>query len=143
LSASKTFSGARALFLINSVPIGFAGGMSGSEEIDYEPVDVLNHLEVSEHVPVAYRCSLNAQVFRVVGSSLKALGIIPRLEDIITSGDLTAAVQDSVTGATVAMFTGVRASSQNFDVTARGLVQTAVSFVAIRHYDEWELPAGG
>lgn len=139
--ASQTFSGARAIFLINSVPVGFAGGMSGSEEIDYEPVDVLNLLEVKEHVPVAYRTSLNAQVFRVVGSSLKKLGIIPRLEEIITSGDLEAAVQDSVTGSTVALFTGVRASSQNFDVTARGLVQTAVSFVAIRHYDEFDIPS--
>jgi len=139
--ASKTFSGARALFLINSNPIGFAGGMSGSEEIDYEPVDTLNYLEVREHVPVAYRVSLNAQVFRVVGESLKKLGIIPRLEEIITSGDLEAAVQDSVTGQTIALFTGVRAAAQNFDVTARGLVQTAVSFVAIRHYDEFDIPA--
>ena len=138
--ASKTFSGARALFLINSNPIGFAGGMSGSEEIDYEPVDTLNYLEVREHVPVAYRVSLNAQVFRVVGESLKKLGIIPRLEEIITSGDLEA-VQDSVTGQTIALFTGVRAAAQNFDVTARGLVQTAVSFVAIRHYDEFDIPA--
>jgi len=115
--------------------------MSGSEEIDYEPVDTLNYLEVREHVPVAYRVSLNAQVFRVVGESLKKLGIIPRLEEIITSGDLEAAVQDSVTGQTIALFTGVRAAAQNFDVTARGLVQTAVSFVAIRHYDEFDIPA--
>lgn len=139
--ASNTFSGARAVFLINGVPIAFAGGVSGEETIDYEPVDVLALLEVREHVPVAYRTSLNAQVFRVVGQSLKKLGILPRQEEIITSGDLEAAVQDTVTGQTIALFQGVRCSGHTFDVTARGIVQDNVSFVSIRVLDEFENPA--
>ena len=106
--ASQTFSGARAVFLINAVPVAFAGGVSGEEMIDYEPVDVLTLLEVREHVPVAYRTSLNAQIFRVVGESLKKLGILPRQEEIITSGDLEAAIQDIVTLNTVQLFQGVR-----------------------------------
>ena len=139
--ASSTFSGARAIFLINAVPVAFAGGVSGEEMVDYEPVDVLNLLEVKEHVPVAYRTSLNAQIFRVVGESLKKLGILPRQEDIITSGDLEAAIQDqAVTGQTVALFQGVRCSGHTFDVTARGIVQDNVSFVAIRVLDEFENP---
>lgn len=138
MSASKTFSGARAIFLINSAPVAFAGGVSGEETIDYEPVDVLNLLEVREFVPVAYRTSLSAQVFRVVGDSLKKLGILPRQEDIITSGDLEAAIQDKVTGSTIALFQGVRCSGHTFDVTARGIVMENVNFVAIRVLDESE-----
>lgn len=138
--ASQTFSGARAIFLINGVPVAFAGGVSGEEMIDHEPVDVLTLLEVREHVPVAYRTSLNAQVFRVVGQSLKRLGILPRQADIITSGDLEAAVQDVVTGNTVALFQGVRCSGHTFDITARGIVQENVSFVSIRVMDEFEIP---
>lgn len=141
MAASFTFSGARAIFMINSQPVGFAGGVSGEEMVDYEPVDVLNLLEVREFVPVAYRTSLNAQIFRVVGQSLKALGILPRQEDIITSGDLDAAVQDNVTGQTIALFQGVRCSGHSFDVTARGIVMENVSFVSIRVFDEFELPA--
>jgi hypothetical protein len=140
--ASATFGGARAIFLINAVPVAFAGGVSGEEMVDYEPVDVLNLLEVKEHVPTAYRTSLNAQVFRVVGESLKKLGILPRQEDIITSGDLEAAIQDDprVTGQTIALFQGVRCSGHTFDVTARGIVQDNVSFVSIRVLDEYENP---
>jgi hypothetical protein len=138
MAASKTFSGARAIFLINSAPVAFAGGVSGEETIDYEPVDVLNLLEVREFVPVAYRTSLSAQVFRVVGDSLKKLGILPRQEDIITSGDLEAAIQDKVTGSTIALFQGVRCSGHTFDVTARGIVMENVNFVAIRVLDESE-----
>ena len=139
--ASQTFSGARAVFLINSVPVGFAGGVSGEEIIDYEPVDVLTLLEVREHVPVAYRTSLNAQIFRVVGSSLKQLGIMPRQEAIIDSEDLEAAIQDKVTRQTIALFQGVRCSGHTFDVTARGIVQENVTFVSIRVTDEFENPA--
>lgn len=139
--ASFTFSGARCVFLINSTPVAFAGGVSAEEMIDHEPVDVLALLEVREFVPVAYRTSLNAQVFRVVGESLKKLGILPRQEDIITSGDLEAALQDRVTGETIALFQGVRASGHSWDVTARGIVQDQVSFVSIRVLDESENPA--
>lgn len=141
MAASKTFSGARAVFLINSVPVAFAGGVSGEEQIDYEPVDVLALLEVREFVPVAYRTSLNAQVFRVVGDSLKKLGILPRQEEIITSGDLEAAVQDVVTRQTICLFQGVRCSGHTWDITARGIVQENVSFVSIRVLDEFENPA--
>jgi predicted molibdopterin-dependent oxidoreductase YjgC len=142
MAASKTFSGARAVFLINSVPVAFAGGVSGEEMIDYEPVDVLALLEVREFVPVAYRTSLNAQVFRVVGDSLKKLQILPRQEDIITSGDLSAAIQDVVTRQTICLFQGVRCSGHSWDITARGIVQENVNFVSIRVLDEYENPSG-
>lgn len=138
--ASHTFSGARAIFLINGAPIAFAGGVSGEEMIDYEPVDTLNLLEVREHVPVGYRVSLNAQIFRVVGQSLKRLGILPIQAEIITSGDMTAAIQDSVTRNTAELFQGVRCAGRSFDTTARGIVQENVNFVAIRVYDEFESP---
>ena len=139
--ASETFSGARAVFLINAVPVAFAGGVSGEETIDYEPIDVLSLLEVREFVPVSYRSTLNAQIFRVVGSSLKKLGILPRQEDIITSGDMEAAIQDTVSRETIALFQGVRCSGHSFDVTSRGIVQENVSFVCVRVLDESENPA--
>ncbi len=136
MAASATFSGARSIFLINSVPVAYAGGVSGEEMIDYEPVDVLGLLEVKEFVPVAYRTSLNAQIFRVVGKSLKQLGILPTLENIITSDDMTAAIQDSVTRETIALFLNVRASGASWDSTARGIVSQNVTFVAIKVTDE-------
>lgn len=134
-----TFSGARSIFLLNSAPVGFASGVSGEETIDYEPIDVLGILEVAEFVPVAYRTSLSAQMFRVVGESLKKNQWMPLLNEILTAGDLEAAIQDVVTGNTVALFTGVKVSSQSWDVTARGVVQTSVSFVCVRVQDESEL----
>ena len=143
--ASKTFSGARAVFFIDNgtgpLPVAFAGGVSGEELIDYEPVDVLGLLEVAEHVPVAYRTSLNAQIFRVVGESIKAQGIMPTQDQIITSEAMEAIIRDErVTKNSIQLFEKVRCSGHTFDVTARGIVQENVTFVAIRTRDEFENP---
>jgi hypothetical protein len=135
-----TFSGARSIFLLNSIPVAFAGGVSFEETIDYEPVDFLSLLEVAEFVPVAYRTTLSAQMFRVVGESVKRNQWFPLLNEILTAGDLEAAIQDVVTGNTVALFTGVKTNSVSSDITARGIVQQSVGFVAIRVQDESENP---
>jgi len=139
----QVFSGPRALFYHNKTPIGYASSVSGEETIDYEPVDVLDLLEVREHVPVAYRATLNAVVFRVIGSSLKKIGVFPRLQDIINSVSVSAAIEDAVPVAgargNMAFFEGVRASGHSWDTAARGLVADNVSFVAIRVKDESEI----
>lgn len=99
---------------------------------------------MKEHVPVAYRCTLNSQIFRVIGRSLKNLGVFPKFNQIITSSGMDAVVENAepVSGSAgpMAKFTGVRTSGHTFDITARGLVSENTSFVAIRHYDESEAP---
>lgn len=140
---SHVFTGARARFKVDGIIVGFAGGVSGSESIDYEPVDVLDMLEVREFVPVAYRATLNATVFRVIGASLKAAGIFPTLENILTTGDLTCTVEDKVTGNTMAQFEKCKAQEHSFDVTARGLTSENVTFVTVKLRDEFERPIGG
>ena len=141
MAAANVFSGPRARFKVNGNIVGFAGGVSGSESIDYEPVDVLDLLEVREYVPVAYRATLSAQIFRVIGQSLKAAGIFPQEKDILTSGDLTCVLEDSLTGNTAAQFEACKCSEHAFDITARGIVSENVSFVTIRMKDEFDIPA--
>jgi len=101
-------------------------------------------LEVKEHVPVAYRATLSARVFRIIGQSLKALGLFPTPEQIITSESFEAAIEDAepVQGGrkTMALFTGVRTSGHTWDIASRGIVQENVSFVAISVKDEFENP---
>lgn len=137
----QVFSGARARFRVKDVIVGYAAGVSGEETIDFEPVEVLDLLEVREHVPVAYRCSLTAQVFRVIGNSIKQQRIFPKTEDIITTEAFEASIEDpgGGTGQTPALFTGVRCAGHTWDVTARGIVSENVNFVAIRVKDESEI----
>lgn len=141
----QVFSGARARFKLDQVPIGYAGGVSGEETIQYEEIDVLDLLQVKEHVPVAYRCTLNSQIFRVIGESLKQKGVFPKLQDIITSVGMTADIENASpvnAGETVKSmqtFVGVKTAGHTFDVTARGIVSENVNFVAIKVFDESEI----
>lgn len=140
LGPPQTFVGARARFKINGNKVAFAGGVSGEENIGYEPVDVLDLLSVYEHTPTSYLANLNANVFRVIGQSLKQLGIVPFESEILTSGAMEAAIDDAkITGRTAYLFMGVRASGQQFNVEARSHVTTSVSFVAIRCLDESQI----
>src|SRR5262245_35817493 len=143
MASSLTLSGARSRFKVDGTVVGFASNVSGAESIDYEPIDVLDLLEVREFVPVAYRATLSAQAFRLVGNSLKAQGIFPAETNILTSGDLTCTLEDKITGETWSQWEGVKASEHSWDVAARGVVAEAINFVAIRVKDEFDVPAGG
>ena len=148
---TRVFSGARCLFLFNGEVVGFASGISGSEEIQYEPVETLDHLEVREHVPVGYRTSLSAQVFRTVSQgasddvnapgSLKQQQIFPKFDDIFRIQGVDAIIQDDprVSGKVLEQFQGVKTASRNFNVTPRGIVGQNVNFVSIRVKDESEV----
>ena len=47
------FTGARARFSISGVKVGFARNVTVREEIQLDPVEVLDNIEVEEYVPVA------------------------------------------------------------------------------------------
>lgn len=135
-------SGARARLMIEGVKVMYATNVSYGEEVQYDPVEVLDQLEVAEHVPVAYRVNFGSQQVRIITNSIKlrdGVRIFPRLEDILTSGELTATVEDKVTGTIVSNIERVRAASYNINIGARGIVLTDVQFVAIRIRDESEI----
>jgi hypothetical protein len=143
---ADVFSGARARFVIDGNTVGYCAGVSGEEAIDYEPINTLDFLEVREHVPVSYRASLSAAFFRLIGSPLKnysgdsgKLKIFPILEDVLTNGIMSCAIQDKF-NTTIALFEEVRASSKTFDVSSRGVVSENCAFVAIRQKDESQIP---
>lgn len=149
---TRVFSGARARFYFNGTQVAYASGCDGSEEIMYEPVEVLDNLPVKEHAPVGYRVTFNANIFRTVASgastdvapgSLKEQGIFPKFgtrgERILQMTPVTVFIQDRNTGKVLYVIEGVKPASQNFSVTARGIVAQNVSFVCIRMLDEAEI----
>jgi hypothetical protein len=138
--ASGHFWGARARFRYGGRYIGYCADVSGEEVVNYEEIHILNLLAVREHVPVAYIASVQASMFRILNNSHKAQGIFPTYDNILTSGELSAVVEDTLTGQSPYQFTGCRASSKGFDVSARGVTSERISFVALRQYDEFERP---
>ena len=71
------FTGARARFLINGTRIGWATNVNGGEEIQFDPAEVIDNIEVQEFIPVAYRANLSASRIKIVGKTFRSQGFFP------------------------------------------------------------------
>lgn len=149
MAATATISGARAIFTIDQQPMAYGQGVDGGEEISYEPVEVLDHLEVKEWVPTGYRVNLSCRLFRTMGSgtgqgSLKKRNLMPKNQgnpnEILLANSMDVLIADRITQDWISKFEGVKLSSHSFSITARGIVSTDVNFVCIRHKDESQQP---
>jgi len=149
---SEVFSGARAVFKVGGKPVGYALGCSGTTGINYQPLSVLGHLEVVEHVPVAYTVELTSNLARIAKSSrLKSFQNFPGLRSdiegglespqimpafggngltILQSGELQAVIYDIVTKQTLYTISGVKCSQKAWDIQAGGMVAENCTFVA-------------
>lgn len=146
-SKGNLLTGARARFSIEGVKVGYARNVAITEEIEYQPVEVLDNIEVEEHVPVAYRVRFTASMFRIVGETLKSNGWFPKtgkttddhLSHILNTGVLYAQVEDTKTNKVICYLDQIKIASHNWTIDARGIVGEEMEFVAIRVKDESEM----
>lgn len=139
-------TGARIRLTLTGVTVALATRAGVNEEINFQPIEVLDNIEVIEHVPVGYTTGLNASQVRLIGETVTSLGFMPRkgqsaadfLRNILTQDDIVAQLEDSQTDIVVARIVGVKLASRNFTVDARGVVNEDVTFVSRRFLDEAE-----
>jgi len=139
LGSNQVLTGARARFTLNGKTVAWAYGVSWSEELTQDPVDVLDKLEPVEYAYTGYRVTLSAQVYRVPGESLKSGLLWPKnngsSEDLKNNvygfAEMEAVIEDSRTGTVIASFTKVKPQARNLSVTPRGIVGKNVTFTAI------------
>lgn len=144
--SSTIISGARVRFAVPELGVmAYASGVTGGEQITWSPVDVLGMLKVLEHVATAYTANMTAAIFRRVDKSIKQIGIMPKYgndgKDILTSGVLSAIIEDILTGKIIAKAVGVRVSENRFDIASRGVVTSNVTMVCTQMMDESETSA--
>ena len=133
---SRVMTGARAIFRINGTKVALASQCSFSESIQLEAVNVLDKLEVEEYAEVGYTVDLQCQAFRIQSQSVKQLGIMPKLNAILTSGEMTAEIVDRVTNSVILLMEGVKMESRQSTVDARGVMTETWSFKGIKSSDE-------
>ena len=133
---TQVMTGPKAIFRVNGVQIAYASSVSFNENIQLEEVNVLDRLETVEHAEVGYRVDMSCQSFRVQNQSVKQLGLMSRLGDILTQGVLTAEIIDRVSGAVILLMEGVKLESRQTQVDARGLMTETWSFRGIKSSDE-------
>lgn len=149
---SEVFTGARCVFKTGGKPVGYAIGVSGTTGINYQPLSVLGHLEVVEHVPTAYTVELSANLARIAKASRlqnstaypglrgdveggsESPQIMPAFANnglsILQSGEMQSVVYDTVTQTSLYTVQGVKCSQKAWDVQAGGMVAENCNFVA-------------
>lgn len=151
----QVFSGARARFSVDGKIIGYATNCTGSEDIQYEPLEVLDHLQVVEFVPVAYRVTFTASRVRLIGDGAGVAGsmrgpldIFPKLgqddSQLLTNilalvlRDMACQIEDTVTGKIFMNLEQIVVPTRNFAITPRGIVGEDMTILGIRMKDEVE-----
>ena len=136
--AEPVFSGARAKLIAGGGEIGFATGVSASEQIAHQRVDVLGNIDSQELVPVSRVVSLQADFVRITNTSLADLGIMPRggTADVINFPEITLEVYDQIGDTPVWRVEGARCESRSWQVQSGSIVTVNASFQARRLYDE-------
>jgi sulfur transfer complex TusBCD TusB component (DsrH family) len=142
----RVITGARLRFMLAGKKVGYATGVSGREEIEYQPCDVLDNVETEEYVPVGYRVQLRANFLRIYGETPKGQGYMPKtgttpekhLENILLQDGMTAVLEDSKEKKPIEQFMEVKVAARDFTAQARGITAVDVEFVALRNFDESE-----
>lgn len=133
---TQVMTGPRAIFRLAGNKIAFASNVSFNENYQLEPINVLDNIATIEHAEVGYAVDMQCQNFRIPQQSVKQLGIMSRLSQVLTQGEMTAEVVDSITGSVILLMTGVKMQARQTSVDARGVMSETWSFVGRASEDE-------
>lgn len=133
---SYTVSGARVVFKLNGAKVAWATSVSYTITHEHLPVNVLDQLEPEEYSETAYYVTFSASGFRVPDYSVIGEGFMPKLSDILTQPELTATIEDKISGTTILTVHRVKMIERSGSVGARDLATENYNFVGIRAGDE-------
>lgn len=145
---STVLSGCRIVGTVGGVGLVWGTNVNFGEEIQFEPAETIDYLEVREWVAVGYRANLSAGLFRTVGSgvgegSLKKQKLMAQNKgtpnEILTKQPMDLVLVERINQVPVIQLEGVQLASYNIAVTPRGLLGTDVNFVCLRAKDEAEI----
>tara|TARA_Y100000114_G_C11649320_1_gene273342 strand:- start:79 stop:516 length:438 start_codon:yes stop_codon:yes gene_type:complete len=139
--AGRTITGARCKLLIRGVEVGFATGISISENIQQQPIDILGEIDSVEIEPTGRSVSMTANLVRIKGETVQSLGIWPKVDggtvEAVNFPAMDALILDSVDDSTVLYkVEGLKCQSRSLNVDARGVFSLNVSFIGLRMFDE-------
>lgn len=143
----NVLTGARSRFTLNGVTIALATDWAVDDDIQYNPIEVLDNIEVTDHIAIGYTCAMTASTIRLVRQTLVSQGFAPRkgqtpadfLRNILTQPGIVAQLEDTQDGIIVGRVLGVKLATRRLSVQARGLSATNLTFVARRFIDQAEI----
>lgn len=139
---SKAISGPKVLLQFDGKPIGWATGCSANRQHQNVRVDALGDPDSKEIEPVGRTVSMGFRKVFIDGASLESLGIAPRAtgdaqsraQKFVEHPYLTGELYNQISDEPVYKIEGLKLSSDNWDIDARGLLMVNGQMDGIRMY---------
>lgn len=142
--SNRVMTAARARFFMNGMRMGYAAGVTVTENIQQEPVVVLDNIRPVEFATVGYAVTLRCQLYKLPNEDIVQAGLWPQhgrdpdeLKSLLLNfADMTCDLYDSFKNVFVGKCYGVQPTSRSLNFTPRGLILTDAQFVALGFSDE-------
>src|SRR5512136_1501543 len=136
MPGNSVLTGGRARFFLNGLRIGWAMGVTVTEDITQEPVNTLDALVPAEHATTGYTVQMQCNIYKVPTKDLVAAGLWPRAGRtpdeqkmiLYSFPELTAELWDSFLDVPVGKVYRIKPRTRNIQVQARGLVAVNCTF---------------
>ena len=131
--ANRAIAGARAeLYFKGTTLAGWATGVSATESIQNERINVLGNIDSVEIEPIGRTVTMTADFVRILNNSIQNMGIWPKgdTEAVINFEEMIAVLFDSVTGDQIATAVGVKAENRSWRIDRNGVKTVNCTFQA-------------
>lgn len=133
----RALSGPRAKVLIENNEVGWATDISVSEDLNQQPVEALGDVNAKQIEPTGRRITGTIGFIRIINESLRQQGVWPEqpTSNVVEFGPLVIEVLDDITDETTFKLEGVKPTTRNWNIGARSLTNSDMSFMAINIID--------
>jgi len=128
----KVVTGARAIFRINGQKIAYASNVSYNENIAIEDINVLDKYNPEELAETGYTVDFTCNVFVQEESTIKELGLMPRFEELMTTGVMTSEIIDHKTEKVLLVLSGVKSIGRSGTIDSRGTATETWNFRGLK-----------
>jgi hypothetical protein len=134
---SDVLTGARTRLQLNGKTVAVVTGMTIEEDVEHQPLEVIDNIAVSEWVPVAYRVRGSANRARLYKNTPTQYGFGWDLEKLKAGGTpVTGIVIDSVTGKSVGRINNFKMEGRVQRTDARAITMEEIRWNATLFQDE-------
>ena len=134
----RAIAGARAKLYFNGVEAGWATGVSASENIQLQRIDVLGNIDSVEIEPIGRSVSMTADYVRIKSESLQAMGLWPQggTAAVLDFPAMSAEIMDEVNDEVIWRLTGLKCETRNWRFDRQGVMTSNATYQGLRMHDE-------
>jgi hypothetical protein len=133
----KVFTGAEAKIYVDNQLVGLYESCNYTVNISTEPIHTLGRFGAHEIAHTAYEAvTVNCGGFRILGQGAFVLPKVPKLQDLLSLGELTITLVDRKTGNNIMTVIGCKGNSYSGGHNAKATSRFQVSYMGTKLSEE-------